>query len=335
MRAVAVIVLVVAAAARGMALGNEVVVGQGVGASVQRGDGASAAIDACIRRLDPDFDVGYERIAGRCPELTRRLEESGWSAWLPRDWKQAGNDLSAGSLIELRVLIERELATRAGGQLPDVERLHPVLAGLGQAGPEGESWWERLKSWVREAFERTGSSSPDSDLSRMVAAVGLSQAVIEIVSYVALALVVVLTLFIVSNEVRSAGVFRRVWRGSRPGRSGALVAPEPLGWRDVENADLERKPAVLLEVIAASLAARECLPPPRGLTVRELTSSARFFDESDRERLAQLALVVESLRFSDQPVPPDSIQRALAAGRELLNHLGPGTRGEVEAGGRA
>ena len=44
---------------------------------------AVATIDACIARLDPQIDVGYERIARRCPDLAPTLEKSGWAAWLP------------------------------------------------------------------------------------------------------------------------------------------------------------------------------------------------------------------------------------------------------------
>ena len=36
---------------------------------------ALAAVDACIPRLDVELDVGYERIAARCPDLTRALAQ--------------------------------------------------------------------------------------------------------------------------------------------------------------------------------------------------------------------------------------------------------------------
>jgi hypothetical protein len=44
---------------------------------------ALRAIDACIARLDAQIDVGYERIARRCPDLAPTLEQSGFAAWLP------------------------------------------------------------------------------------------------------------------------------------------------------------------------------------------------------------------------------------------------------------
>src|SRR5688572_3370644 len=77
-----------------------------------------AAIDTCIAQLDAALDVGYERIAARCPRLGRSLEQSGWAQWLPRGWKEARNDLSAGSLAELRTLVARELDASAGTRVP-------------------------------------------------------------------------------------------------------------------------------------------------------------------------------------------------------------------------
>src|SRR5690606_33404911 len=70
---------------------------------------ALEALNECIPRLDSQLDVGFERISARCPNLAGQLEATGWSAWLPAGWKERGNDLSAGSLRELRVLIRREL----------------------------------------------------------------------------------------------------------------------------------------------------------------------------------------------------------------------------------
>ena len=53
---------------------------------------ALEAIDGCLPRLNPDVDVGYDRVVARCPVLARRFEESGVSAWLPRDWRRPGKD---------------------------------------------------------------------------------------------------------------------------------------------------------------------------------------------------------------------------------------------------
>ncbi|MFZ1100578.1 MAG: hypothetical protein WAN26_14375, partial [Steroidobacteraceae bacterium] len=95
---------------------------------------ALAAIDSCLKQLDPSLDVGYEKIAARCPDLAPALRASPWEAWLPRDWDKSGNELSDQGLTELRTSIVRETRRRAGVRAPRVERVSSVLAAL-EAGP--------------------------------------------------------------------------------------------------------------------------------------------------------------------------------------------------------
>jgi hypothetical protein len=277
-------------------------------------------IDSCTARLNTDVDIGYERIAARCPELVRRLDDSGWSAWLPRDWKRPGNDLSAGSLRELRVLLARELATQTTARTPRVEQLRGILAGLDHRSHDGNGWWARTKAWLRDALERRERTEDDGWLTRLVAQIGLSQAVIELVSYGALTLVVVLAGLIVWNELRSSGVFAR--RGRRGARLAlATSRRDGLTWNDIERATFRHRPRLLLELIAARLTEESCLPPAGGLTVRELARAARLPDEKDRERLAELALASERVRFSDVEVPADNIEAAVEGGRKLLERI--------------
>src|SRR3954470_8500850 len=91
---------------------------------------ARKAIDDCTARLDAQADVGYDRVAARCPGLASALERSGVEQWLPQGWKEIRNNLSVGSLTELRSLIERELTAHVSERKPRVEKLHEVLAGL-------------------------------------------------------------------------------------------------------------------------------------------------------------------------------------------------------------
>src|SRR5215212_4092319 len=124
------------------------------------GQDALAALDACVAKLDAELDVGYERIAGRCPRLARTLEQSGWAQWLPRGWKEARNELSAGSLIELRTLVARELEAPIGAHRPDVKHLNAVLTGLGAAARERESLWSRFRAWLRIVVARNKPAEP-------------------------------------------------------------------------------------------------------------------------------------------------------------------------------
>ncbi|HYM28031.1 MAG TPA: hypothetical protein VET66_07770, partial [Steroidobacteraceae bacterium] len=113
------------------------------------GNDAVSAIDACLRQLDPALDVGYPRITARCPDLVPALSAAG--QWLPRDWNQPGNELSAAGLAELRVLLSRADAPAAVRRL-NVEHVPAVLAALAPTPPVHGGWWARLKHWLRELF---------------------------------------------------------------------------------------------------------------------------------------------------------------------------------------
>ena len=121
----------------------------------------------------------------------KQLETGAWAPWLPRGWKEPGNDLSAGSLKEFRELVDRESVTRGTNPAtaPDVRSLQPILTAL--AGSRDATGWSRFKSWLRSVLERREQPTDESWFSRMVAHVGISQSVIRLISYAALAAVVV------------------------------------------------------------------------------------------------------------------------------------------------
>ena len=294
-------------------------------------DAAQVAIASCIRKLNADIDVGYQRISARCPDLARHLQESGWSAWLPRDWNRPGNDLSAAGLRQLGELITSQERDAVGSastlhQL-NTDRLPAVLAGLAQGGTaERSGWWVRMKTWLREAFERD-EEEDDDWFARVVGENGFPQAVIELVSYAALALVLVLAGIIVANELRVGGVLARLRlrvigrrRGRRPVDT-ERAAVGSLNWSDVQNAVTAQLPGLLLELITSRLTAEGRLPQSRGLTIRELIRAARLAEEADRERLVELARVSERMRFSNDRTSIDGLAAAMEGGRVLLERI--------------
>jgi hypothetical protein len=282
-------------------------------------------IDACVARLDPQLDIGYDRIAARCPDLMRQVETGAWAPWLPRGWKESGNDLSVGSLKEFRELVARESVTRESSRMamPDVRNLKPILAA--SAGSRDDSGWSRFKSWLHSIFEQREQPTDESWFSRMVAHIGVSQSVIQLVIYGALAAVVVLAGLIVVNELRTAGLFGQrsdAARRKQPAQSGVGVSVG--NWNDIEQAPLRDRPRLLLELIVRRLTARGILPPAGAMTVREITSAAHLAAAEDRSRLGELALVAERVRYSAGETPTDQLEEPVARGRELLGRLDAG-----------
>ena len=283
---------------------------------------ALAVIDSCLKQLDPSLDVGYEKIAARCPDLAPALRASPWQAWLPRDWDKSGNELSDQGLTELRTSIVRETRRRAGVRAPRVERVSSVLAALEAGPPEPAGWWARFKAWVRGIVAARAAAGSDSWLARLLGATQLSERVARLIMVAVCAVLIAVAAAIVINELRLAGWLRRRGQTGTGHAAGAGAQPPgACGLGQVAAAAEELRPRLLLELIARRLYEQGRLPPARALTVQELLRAARLADDADRERLRVLAQVSERLRFSNSGPGREALGAALAAGRELLAAL--------------
>jgi hypothetical protein len=282
---------------------------------------ALEAIDECVARLDSELDVGYARIAARCPDLSAALGESAFAAWLPADWKRPDNQLSAAGLSELRAQLARESGRGDSRRPPPrTERVATVLAAVTHADAGSIGWWQRFKDWLRRILT-THAQTDGGWLRRWLAGIELSGTTTQLITWTALVLAVALAAGIVINELRIAGVLR-----GRKTRSDARAAAARRGGyaealAEIEHAAPERQPALLLELIAARLAALQRLPPARALTARELARQARLPEESGRVPLVELVTVCERVRFSAEPVSSASLAAAVRGGRVLLTAL--------------
>ena len=282
---------------------------------------ALEAIDDCVAKLDTELDVGYARIAARCPDLTAALGESSFAPWLPADWKRPDNQLSAAGLSELRAQLARESGRGDNRRpAPRTERVATVLATVTHREAASIGWWQRFKDWLRRIL-RTRAQTDSGWLRRWLAGIELSRPTTRLITWAAFAVVVALAAGILINELRIAGVLRG--RRARSQARGADLGREGSGatLAEVERAAPEQQPALLLEMIAARLAALQRLPPARALTARELERQARLPEESGRARLAELVTVCERVRFSGAAVSGASLAAAVRGGRALLTAL--------------
>jgi hypothetical protein len=286
---------------------------------VARAD-ALAELDACTLRLVPEFDVGFERIASRCPALARDLQTSDWAAWLPEGWNTADHSLSAPSLAALHMLVVRERDLRSTNNEPRVAALWPILAKLAAPERPPQGWWARLQKWLRAVLARSEQEPGSSSWGPLLGRVSLSQAVLQIVSYATLLCVLLLAGFIVVNEWRVTRMHKRPMRAAAVAARSA-PAGEPLSWDVIERAALAERPRLLLLLLAARLTAARRLPLAAALTARELARAAQLPDVEDQKRLAEVAAASERLRFSKHAPLPVSLVAVLQRGRELLERL--------------
>jgi hypothetical protein len=266
--------------------------------------GPAASLAACIAGLD-SLDIGYERIAARCPGLAAALQRSEYAAWLPRDWKRPGNELSAAGLTQLQRLLLQELATHPGSHAPEVAHLAAVLAQLPGAG-QPSPWRTRLTGWLRG-----GTPTPAARATGLLGWMGLAQSPPAQVLHAFLILAVLLATFLAAYELRLLGL--RVRPPARSSQSPPVVPAAP-------EAALPGDIGVLLAAVAAHLAARGHVPASWGLTARELARAAQL-PPAQRADLLTLGRAAEALRYA--PVPPAAAELAAALehGKRLMRGL--------------
>jgi hypothetical protein len=276
-----------------------------------------AAIDACMQRLDPQS--GYDQIALRCPELIPNLEASTSAAWLPAGWRAPNADLSAASLVELRQLLAHELSLHVPSRPLDEVALKRILVGLGSAESPATAPWARFTRWLREALERRDPASAHGwwESGRATP----SQTVMDAIGYACLVMVVAMAVALIVNELRVAGVFTVPRRRAAGGAGMALRTHTAPDWSAIESAPARERPRLLLDLISARLVELNRLPPAGAFTIRELLQQVRSLRGEDASWLAEVALTAEQTRFSREPVPAATLERAIVHGRRLLEHL--------------
>ncbi|MFC4309184.1 hypothetical protein ACFPN2_08845 [Steroidobacter flavus] len=270
-------------------------------------------LDVCIQALDPDV-LGLDDIEDTCPDIRVALEELGLTDLVSDNQLSV---LSRDGLSTLRTLVARyenepELAAIDTGSLaPELESLRkpPV--------PEQSlSWYERLKRWLRELFEKKqvqSDAETESWLSRWLAEHPLPEVVQQALIYGSVALVVLLALGIVINEVRVAARGRH--RKSAGGAAADLAGAGGSGGLALETSG--ERPSALLRMLIATLVKTGRLNGAQSLTHRELTGRARFDDAAQRESFQKIAQLAEREVFSGKDVASDDLSEALRVGRSL------------------
>jgi len=257
-----------------------------------------------------------------CPEVAAALAENPWGKALAG---VSPDDLHAELFVVLNALVERYEHTPAGAErpaLPSAAALDEALAQLKLEKPAPLTIWQRIQQWYEENFGARGDEARGW-LETWLRRFAPSE---RVVSYLVIMLGIVLvavTIAIVHNELRVAGVLGRGML-----RKYALLAPssaesEPEHVRDLDDvarAPLARRPVLLLALVLDRLRARGGLSLRDSLTHRELRGAARLSAwQSDAFGIVLDA--AERVTFADWQPADGEIDPVLARGRELLSSL--------------
>ncbi len=273
---------------------------------------AIEVIEKCSDASDGD-PIGLEALEADCPGLTHALEESGYLALLP---KTSRDELDVDQLVEL-LRISHEYDREAPRNVA-VGSLGPILDSLRTQEPERPlTWFERFKRWLRAKLESRGGDS-DNWLSRWLDDVDVPDAVARGILFASIGLIVALTIVVIVNELRAAGVFRRRRRSQDADMIlGGIASAAADDVADIDALPADRKISVLLRMLVTTLVQSGRLRAERSLTHRELCTRAAFDDAQQRESFRRVAALAERTVYGIGEVPADEVEPIVAAARAL------------------
>ena len=272
-------------------------------------------IESCSDSAGEDT-VGLTALEEECPGLTGALEQAGYLALLSTSQRDTLDSYDLSDLLTVDDWYAEDDAAPAGKL--DVGTLGPILDSLRAQEPEPPlTWFERFKRWLRSMADRQQQGDSDNWLSRWFENKELIEKVAIVTLYCALAAIFGLTILVIVNELRAAGVFRQ-----RPVTEGDSVAAGVAALADdaAVNFDalpVDRKASLLLRMLVATLVKSGRLRTERSLTHRELSARATFDDAGQRESFRRVAALAERTVYGSHEVTPSEVEPIVAAARAL------------------
>jgi len=267
-------------------------------------------IERCNESADEE-SIGLTALEEECPGLTGALEQSGYLALLSTAARDELDVYDLSDVLQVDAWYEEPAARDM-----DIGTLGPILDSLQAQEPERPlGWFERFQRWLRSMLERR-SEGTDNWLSRWLDDAEVSEVVTKTILLVALALLLALTVFVIINELRAAGIFSQRSKRDDDLVPGA-VANSSDAAADLDALPVDRKASLLLRMLVTTLVQSGRLRAERSLTHRELSARARFDDAQQRESFQRVAALAERTVYGSVDVPAEEIEPIVAAAREL------------------
>jgi len=262
--------------------------------------------------------VGLTALEEECPGLTRALDQS---AYLPLLSTTERDALDAYDLSDLLTLDDWYAEQDATARDPDVAALKPILDSLRAQEPQRAlTWFERFKRWLRSIVDRQEQDS-DNWLSRWLEKREVPEVVATTILFVGLALILALTILVILNELRAAGVFRKRLATEAEGMATSAAAHADDGAVDLDSLPADRKASMLLRMLVKTLVQSGRLRTERSLTHRELGVRARFDDPQQRESFERVAELAERVVYGHANLSREDLDSIVQAGRALNSSL--------------
>jgi hypothetical protein len=273
-------------------------------------------IESCSDSAEEET-VGLTALEAECPGLTRALEQSGYLPLLSTSMRNTLDVYDLSDVLGVDDRYGEDSEQGSAARELDVSTLGPILDSLRAQEPERPlTWFERFKRWLRSMVERQQGDS-DNWLSRWIENAKVTDKVAIILMFSALAVILALTILVIVNELRAAGVFRRRLAHEADSAASSKAVPGEDAAVDLDSLPADRKASMLLRMLVRTLVQSGRLRTERSLTHRELSARATFDDAGQRESFQRVAALAERTVYGSQEVAPSEVEPIVAAARAL------------------
>ena len=263
-------------------------------------------LDRCLSALDAGAEPvpPYRRLIVEevCPGLARAIAElpAAGSLSQPLDLQTTPNQLH-----DLRALLGSFRSPPAGVERFDFAGLPELLARTLQVEPTPPvSWWQRFKDWLAKKLRGSGKSDYRW-LTEFLKSLDPPEWLADLILRASIAVILLLALAVVVNELRAANLSSWLQRRSRTQRiSRVTVANGAAGltWKDVANLPPGQQPAALLRLVLRELIERGLLPDDLSLTNREMLVRLGTAARVHEAPFAELATAADAVLFGNRAV---------------------------------
>jgi hypothetical protein len=267
---------------------------------------AGRRLDRCLSALNSGAETlpPYRRLILEevCPGLARAVAElpAAGSLSPPLDLQTTPNQLR-----DLRTLLGTYRSPPAGVEHFDFAALPELLARTLQVEPTPSvSWWQRFKDWLAQKLR--GSDESDYRwLTEFLQSLDPPEWLADLILRASVAVILLLALAVVVNELRAASLtswLQRRSRTQRTSRGPAPIGAARLAWKDVTNLPPGQQPAALLRLVLQELIERGLLPDDQSLTNSEMLATLGAAAGAHAAPFAELATAADAVLFGSRAV---------------------------------
>jgi hypothetical protein len=263
-------------------------------------------LDQCLSALNAGAEPvpPYRRLILEevCPGLAQAVAElpAAGSLSQPLDQQTTPNQLH-----DLRALLGSYRSPPASVERFDFAALPELLARTLQVEPTPPvSWWQRFKDWLAQKLRGSGESDYRW-LTEFLKSLDPPEWLADLILRASVAVILLLALAIVVNELRAASLTSWLQRRSRTQRTSRVPAPigaARLTWKDVTNLPPGQQPAALLRLVLQELIERGLLPDDKSLTNSEMLARLGAAARAHAAPFAELATAADAVLFGSRAV---------------------------------